>query len=94
MLAKLIHCTVVLSQVLASPGFGEDVREIKRSLVADSMDTRSPKLCKITDLLDTALVDDIWTPESKVRGSERNYSSLSCVGGDANTLTKKGSHFL
>lgn len=58
------------TKVLAKPGFGEDVREIKRLPVIEQIEKRSEKLSKIANLLDNSLLDRIWSPESKVRGTK------------------------
>ena len=54
--------------MIANPGFGEDVREIKRSVVPEVLEKRNEKFSKIANLLDRPLLDSIWSPESKVRG--------------------------
>lgn len=53
-------------QVLAACGYGEDVREIKRSVNTHTTEPRREKLSKIADLLDSSLIDTLWKPESKV----------------------------
>lgn len=67
--SQLFHFHVYF-QVLAEPGSGQNIRDLKDLVVVQSSENGNGKYMKNSNLLDPSSAHPLWRSDSKVHGSE------------------------